>query len=69
MTGSAVQPAARAGGPTCPMPCAEPFVPVLWLQILELLGRVPKGSTARFIQDGTLPGEARQNAEPYRLAS
>jgi hypothetical protein len=42
---------------------------VLWLQILELLGRVSKGSTARFIQDGTLPREARQSAEPYRLAS
>jgi hypothetical protein len=38
-----------------PDACAEPFIPVLWLQVLELLGRVPKGSTARFIQDGTLP--------------
>jgi hypothetical protein len=28
---------------------------VLWLQVLELLGRVPKGSTARFREDGTLP--------------
>ena len=34
----------------------EPFVPLLWIKILELLGRVPEGSTARFIQDGTLPG-------------
>jgi hypothetical protein len=33
----------------------EPFIPVLWLQVLELLGRVPKGSTARFLEDGTLP--------------
>jgi hypothetical protein len=49
--------------------CGEPFIPVLWLQVLELLGRVSEGSTARFIQDGTLPGEARQNAEPYLLAS
>jgi hypothetical protein len=48
---------------------AEPFIPMLWLQILELLGREPRGSTARFIQDGTLPGEARQSADPYRLAS
>jgi hypothetical protein len=34
---------------------AEPFIPVLWLQVLELLGRVPNGSTARFRADGTLP--------------
>jgi hypothetical protein len=35
--------------------CKEPFIPVLWLKIFELLGRVPAGSTARFLQDGTLP--------------
>jgi hypothetical protein len=28
---------------------------MLWLQVLELLGRVPKGSTARFLENGTLP--------------
>jgi hypothetical protein len=55
--------------PNLPNAHAEPFIPLLWLQILELLGRVPRGSTARFIQDGTLPREARQSAEPYRLAS
>jgi hypothetical protein len=38
-----------------PDACAEPFIPVLWLQVLELLGRVPKGSTARFLEDGTEP--------------
>jgi hypothetical protein len=38
-----------------PDACAEPFIPLLWLQVLELLGRVPQGSTARFIQDGTVP--------------
>jgi hypothetical protein len=38
-----------------PDACREPFVPVLWLQVLELLGRVPKGSTAKFLEDGTLP--------------
>jgi hypothetical protein len=38
-----------------PDACAEPFIPVLWLQILELLGCVPKGSTAKFLEDGTLP--------------
>jgi hypothetical protein len=55
--------------PNLPDAHAEPFIPVLWLQILELLGRVPKGSTARFIQDGTLPAEAQGAATIYRLAS
>ena len=41
--------------PDLPDACREPFVPLLWIKILELLGRVPKGSTARFIHDGTLP--------------
>jgi hypothetical protein len=38
-----------------PDACAEAFIPMLWLQVLELLGRVPKGSTAKFRADGTLP--------------
>ena len=41
--------------PDLPDACAEPFIPMLWLQILELLGRVPEGSTAKFLKDGTLP--------------
>jgi hypothetical protein len=41
--------------PDLPDACKEPFVPLLWLEILELLGRVPEGSTARFLEDGTLP--------------
>ena len=41
--------------PDLPDACAEPFIPVLWLQVLELLGRVPKGSTTRFMKDGSLP--------------
>jgi hypothetical protein len=41
--------------PDLPDACAEPSVPLLWLQVLELLGRVPRGSTARFCKDGTLP--------------
>ena len=41
--------------PDLPDACKEPFVPLLWIKILELLGRVPAGSTARFIEDGTLP--------------
>jgi hypothetical protein len=41
--------------PDLPDACREPFIPLLWVQILELLGRVPEGSTARFIEDGTLP--------------
>jgi hypothetical protein len=46
----------RAGWhPDLPDACKEPFIPLLWLKILELLGRVPAGSTARFLQEGTLP--------------
>jgi hypothetical protein len=41
--------------PDLPHACKEPFVPLLWLKIHELLGSVPEGSTARFIKDGTLP--------------
>jgi hypothetical protein len=41
--------------PDLPDACHEPFIPVLWLQVLELLGRVPRGSTAKFREDGTLP--------------
>jgi hypothetical protein len=41
--------------PDLPDACKEPFIPLLWLKILELLGRVPQGSTARFLEDGTLP--------------
>jgi hypothetical protein len=52
-----------------PDACREPFVPLLWLKVHELLGRVTKGGTARFIQDGTLPGEAQGGAAVYRMAS
>jgi hypothetical protein len=45
----------EGGRPDLPDACAEPFVPVLWLQVLELLGRVPEGSTAKFLEDGTVP--------------
>jgi hypothetical protein len=41
--------------PDLPDACGEPFIPVLWLQVLELLGRMPRGSTARFLENGTLP--------------
>jgi hypothetical protein len=41
--------------PNLPQARAEPFIPLLWIQILELLGRVPKGSTAKFLENGTLP--------------
>ena len=51
--------------PDLPDACREPFVPLLWLKVHELLGRVPEGSTARFVKDGMLPGEATV----YRLAS
>jgi hypothetical protein len=49
----------RAGWrPDLPRSCDEPFIPLLWVKVQELLGRVPKGSTARFLEDGTLPGDA-----------
>jgi hypothetical protein len=41
--------------PDLPDACTEPFIPLLWLKVLELLGRVPEGSTARFLENGTLP--------------
>jgi hypothetical protein len=52
-----------------PDACHEPFVPLLWLKVHELLDRVPEGSTARFVKDGTLPGEAQDGATVYRMAS
>jgi hypothetical protein len=55
--------------PNLPDPCREPFIPLLWLKVHELLGHVPPGSTARFIQDGTLPGGAHGAATGFRLAS
>jgi capsid protein len=37
---------------------------------LDRIGRrVPVGSTARFLRDGTLPGEAQGGATAYRMAS
>ena len=47
----------------------ERFIPLLWLKVHELLGRVPEGSTARFVRDGTLPGEIGHRANVYRIAS
>jgi hypothetical protein len=62
--------ATRAGWrPDLPDACHEPFIPLLWLTIHELLGRVPEGSTARFVKHGTLPGEARGGTIIYRMAS
>jgi hypothetical protein len=55
--------------PDLPDACQEPFIPLLWLKIHEVLGRVPKGSTARFVRDGTLPGETQDGATVYRMAS
>jgi hypothetical protein len=49
--------------------CHEPFIPLLWVKVHELLGSVPEGSTARFVKDGTLPGEAEDGATVYRMAS
>jgi hypothetical protein len=58
----------RAGWrPDLPDAGHEPFIPLLWVKVHELLGTVPAGSTARFIKDGTLPGEIQRST--YRLAS
>ena len=60
----------RAGWrPDLPDACHERFIPLLWVKVHELLGRVPAGSTARFVQDGTLPGATRHGADVCRLAS
>jgi hypothetical protein len=60
----------RAGWrPDLPEGRNERFIPLLWIRILELLGRVPEGSTARFLQDGTLPGDAESTHGAYRIAS
>jgi hypothetical protein len=55
--------------PDLPDAGREPFIPLLWLKVHELLGRVPEGSTARFVRDGTLPGDARHSATVYQIAS
>jgi hypothetical protein len=52
-----------------PDACHEPFIPLLWVRVHELLGRVPEGSTARFIENGTLPGDVRQCRSDGWLAS
>jgi hypothetical protein len=54
--------------PDLPDACREPFIPLLWLKVLELLGRVPEGSTARFVKDGALPGDAQHGATLHRFA-
>jgi hypothetical protein len=55
--------------PDLPGASNEPFVPLLWLKVHELLGRVPKGSTARFIQNGALPADTQAGVTVCRLAS
>ena len=60
----------RAGWrPDLPDACHERFIPLLWLKVHELLGRVPEGSTARFVRDGTLPGDVQHSASIHRIAS
>ena len=55
--------------PDLPDLCREPFIPLLWVKLHELLGRVPEGSTAQFVQDGTLPGDPQGDATAHRIAS
>jgi hypothetical protein len=55
--------------PDLPDACHEPFITLLWVKVHELLGRVPEGSTARFLKDGTLPGEVQLSVSVHRIAS
>jgi hypothetical protein len=55
--------------PDLPEARHEPFIPLLWVKVHELLGRVPAGSTDRFVEDGTLPGDVQQCRSDRRLAS
>jgi hypothetical protein len=55
--------------PNLPDAGHEPLIPLLWLKVHELLGRVPQGSTAQFVKDGTLPVEAQDGATACRMAS
>ena len=55
--------------PDLPDACTEPLIPLPWIRILELLGRVPEGSTAQFVKDGTLPGDVQHQRPPHRQLS
>jgi hypothetical protein len=46
--------------PDLPDAYAQPLIPVLWLKVLEALGRVPRGSTARFLAIRMLPSDPWQ---------
>jgi hypothetical protein len=50
----------RAGWrPDLPDAPHEPFIPLLWVRVHELLGRVPAGSTARFLENGALTDDCQ----------
>jgi hypothetical protein len=55
--------------PDLPDAGRQRFIPLLWVKVHELLGRVPEGSTARFVKDGTLPDDAHGGATVYRMVS
>ena len=55
--------------PDLPDSGGERFIPLLWLKVHELLGHLPEGSTARFVKDGTLPGDDTHSTRIYRIAS
>ena len=59
----------EGGHPDLPDAGHQPFIPLLWIRVLELLGRVPGGSTARFVEDGTLPDDVQHSATIDRIAS
>ena len=55
--------------PDLPDACAEPFIPVLWLQVLELLGRVPRGSTATVHGERHAARTDRPTRHPHAVAA
>ena len=55
--------------PDLPDACAEPFIPMLWIQVLELLGRVPKGSTTKFLEDWHAAGLIGSARCPHAAAA
>jgi hypothetical protein len=55
--------------PDQPDALQEPFIPLLWLKVHEMLGRIPEGSTTRFVKDGSLPGDVQHSASVHPAES
>ena len=55
--------------PDLPDALQEPFIPLLWVKVQGAAWPGARVSTARFVKDGMLPGEAQSGATVYRMAS